>query len=275
MGRDPGLPPQRARRRRGRPGRRRGAGRPARRRGGPRPPGAPRAGTVGGVGRHRRRLRAHRGDAAAPCPARGARLVHGARLPGGAPHRQGAPPGPEPGRRGADAAGHGLRRDAAPARRARRGARAAHRAGGERPGGPDPGVRGAGGGQAVADRSLSLFGYRVDGVVVNRIFPSTEADEWRAGWVRSQEAVLAEVAESFAGMPLWRSVYRSGEPVGVDALRALARGGVRRHRPARRAGRQGAVHGEPHVGSGRRSGCPCRTSPAPTWTSRATATSSS
>ncbi|KRF07404.1 arsenic-transporting ATPase [Nocardioides sp. Soil777] len=70
--------------------------------------------------------------------------------------------------------------------------------------------------------SLSLFGYRVDGVVVNRIFPSTGTDEWRAGWVRSQEAVLAEVAESFAGMPLWRSVYRTGEPVGVDALRALA-----------------------------------------------------
>ena len=70
--------------------------------------------------------------------------------------------------------------------------------------------------------SLSLFGYRVDGVVVNRIFPSTEADEWRAGWVRSQGAVLAEVAESFAGMPVWRSVYRGGEPVGVDALRALA-----------------------------------------------------
>ena len=31
--------------------------------------------------------------------------------------------------------------------------------------------------------------------------------------------MLAEVAESFAGMPLWRSVYRGGEPVGVDALR--------------------------------------------------------
>lgn len=70
--------------------------------------------------------------------------------------------------------------------------------------------------------SLSLFGYRVDGVVVNRIFPSAGTDDWRAGWVRSQEAVLAEVAESFAGMPLWRSVYRSGEPVGVDALQALA-----------------------------------------------------
>lgn len=69
---------------------------------------------------------------------------------------------------------------------------------------------------------LSLFGYRVDGVVVNRIFPDTDADEWRAGWIRSQQAVLAEVAQSFAGMPLWRSLYRGTEPVGVDALRELA-----------------------------------------------------
>lgn len=78
---------------------------------------------------------------------------------------------------------------------------------------------------AEARRSLtmlSLFGYRVDGVLANRIFPSSGADEWRAGWVRSQEAVLVEVAESFAGIPLWRSIYRDTEPVGVDALRALA-----------------------------------------------------
>jgi arsenite-transporting ATPase len=78
---------------------------------------------------------------------------------------------------------------------------------------------------AEARRSLtmlSLFGYRVDGVVVNRIFPDTDADEWRAGWVRAQTAVLGDVAESFAGMPLWRSVYRVAEPVGVEALNALA-----------------------------------------------------
>ena len=39
--------------------------------------------------------------------------------------------------------------------------------------------------------------------------------------IRNQEevttAVLAEVEESFAGLPLWRSVYRSREPVGVVA----------------------------------------------------------
>jgi len=69
---------------------------------------------------------------------------------------------------------------------------------------------------------LSLFGYRVDGVVVNRIFPTEDADEWRAGWVAAQADVLCQVSESFAGLPLWRSVYRTGEPVGVRALSELA-----------------------------------------------------
>ncbi len=70
--------------------------------------------------------------------------------------------------------------------------------------------------------SLSLFGYRVDGVVANRIFPADGADGWRARWVVAQDAVLAEVEESFAGLPLWRSQYRATEPVGVDDLAALA-----------------------------------------------------
>lgn len=70
--------------------------------------------------------------------------------------------------------------------------------------------------------TLSLFGYRVDGVVANRVFPAADADDWRAGWVLAQDEVLAQVAESFAGVPLWRSEYRPGEPVGPDALRALA-----------------------------------------------------
>ena len=70
--------------------------------------------------------------------------------------------------------------------------------------------------------TLSLYGYRVDGVVANRVFPAEGADDWRAGWVVAQDAVLAEVEESFAGLPLWRSEYRPGEPVGVAAVRDLA-----------------------------------------------------
>ncbi|GAB2623084.1 ArsA family ATPase [Nocardioides ginkgobilobae] len=69
--------------------------------------------------------------------------------------------------------------------------------------------------------NLSLFGYRVDGVVANRVFPAG-GDAWREGWVAAQDAVLGQVAQSFAGLPVWRSEYRSVEPVGVDALRTLA-----------------------------------------------------
>jgi arsenite/tail-anchored protein-transporting ATPase len=70
--------------------------------------------------------------------------------------------------------------------------------------------------------TLSLFGYRVDGVVANRVFPAAGADDWRAGWVRAQDTVLAQVEQSFAGLPVWRSIYRPGEPVGVEALAELA-----------------------------------------------------
>src|SRR5690606_17705325 len=51
--------------------------------------------------------------------------------------------------------------------------------------------------------SLCLFGYRVDAVVANRVFPAEAADDWRAGWVRAQADVLAEVAQSFAGLPIY------------------------------------------------------------------------
>jgi arsenite/tail-anchored protein-transporting ATPase len=70
--------------------------------------------------------------------------------------------------------------------------------------------------------TLSLFGYRVDGVIANRVFPADGADDWRAGWVSAQDGVLAQVDQSFAGLPVWRSVYRPAEPVGVDALAELA-----------------------------------------------------
>jgi arsenite-transporting ATPase len=70
--------------------------------------------------------------------------------------------------------------------------------------------------------SLSLFGYRVDGVVANRVFPQGGRDPWLAGWVRAQAEQLAEVVTSFAPLPVLRAPYRPAEPVGVDALHDLA-----------------------------------------------------
>jgi arsenite-transporting ATPase len=71
--------------------------------------------------------------------------------------------------------------------------------------------------------TLSLFGYRVDGVVANRVFPEHDADPWRAGWVAAQAEVLDQVADSFADVQVWRSEYRSSEPVGLEALADLGR----------------------------------------------------
>jgi arsenite-transporting ATPase len=70
--------------------------------------------------------------------------------------------------------------------------------------------------------SLSLYGYRVDGVIANRVFPSEGADSWRSGWVASQAAQLAEVQSSFAPLPLWLAPYFGTEPVGMRALHEAA-----------------------------------------------------
>jgi arsenite-transporting ATPase len=70
--------------------------------------------------------------------------------------------------------------------------------------------------------TLSLYGYRVDGVVANRIFPTDGADPWRDAWVTAQSGVLAEVRQSFVDLPIWTSSYQPGEPVGVEALTAFA-----------------------------------------------------
>jgi arsenite-transporting ATPase len=70
--------------------------------------------------------------------------------------------------------------------------------------------------------SLSLYGYRVDGVIANRVFPDDDGDDWRAGWVEAQRNQLAVVRSSFAGLPIWQSAYAAAEPVGLAALAELA-----------------------------------------------------
>jgi arsenite-transporting ATPase len=69
--------------------------------------------------------------------------------------------------------------------------------------------------------ALALYGYSVDLVVANRVFPSGD-DEWRAGWARAQQAQLVSIRESFAGLPVRELPYRPSEPVGEAALRDVA-----------------------------------------------------
>lgn len=70
--------------------------------------------------------------------------------------------------------------------------------------------------------SLSLYGYRVDGVIVNRIFPISGADDWRAKWIASQAVQLARIESDCDPIRVWRAGYQAAEPVGPQALAYLA-----------------------------------------------------
>jgi arsenite-transporting ATPase len=74
--------------------------------------------------------------------------------------------------------------------------------------------------------SLGLYGVGVDQVVVNRVFPESDQGTthagWLAGWNEAQQRGLQEVRQSFAPLPIVITPYLSSEPVGVDALGALA-----------------------------------------------------
>ena len=79
--------------------------------------------------------------------------------------------------------------------------------------------------------SLSLYGYAVDAVYVNKILPAPDPGEANTGaadflrsWNQAQARGIAEVVESFTGIPVVRSAYLDREPIGPDALAALAEG---------------------------------------------------
>ena len=96
--------------------------------------------------------------------------------------------------------------------------------------------------------SLALYGYRVDGLVANRVFPTGSDDPWLAGWAQAQAAQLEGLRADAGGLPVALSPYRGSEPVGLEALTRARRGAVRRRRPGR-AGRRGGGPGAggPHV----------------------------
>ncbi|HEY3089442.1 MAG TPA: ArsA family ATPase [Jatrophihabitantaceae bacterium] len=68
--------------------------------------------------------------------------------------------------------------------------------------------------------ALALYGYCVDLVIANRVFPPGR-DAFRQAWARAQQAQLAELRESFAGLPVRELPYLPTEPVGVAQLRAI------------------------------------------------------
>jgi arsenite-transporting ATPase len=69
---------------------------------------------------------------------------------------------------------------------------------------------------------LSLFGYQVDAVVVNRLLPAAVDDPWFDRWRELQAAHLTEIADGFAPLPLLRAELAGDELVGLEALGGFA-----------------------------------------------------
>jgi arsenite-transporting ATPase len=70
---------------------------------------------------------------------------------------------------------------------------------------------------------LSLFGYHVDAVVVNRILPSALDHPWLDQWKSTQSAHLESIADAFAPLPMLTAELADRELVGVDDLDAFAK----------------------------------------------------
>jgi arsenite/tail-anchored protein-transporting ATPase len=68
---------------------------------------------------------------------------------------------------------------------------------------------------------LSLFGYHVDAVVVNRLLPDAVADPWFDRWKARQAELLDRIGESFGEVPVLTAPLLDDEVVGTDRLREL------------------------------------------------------
>lgn len=69
---------------------------------------------------------------------------------------------------------------------------------------------------------LSLFGYQVDGIVVNRVLPPGGDDPWLSRWREAQSAHLQDIEHSFGELPRFEAQHRGAEVVGLEALADLA-----------------------------------------------------
>ena len=68
--------------------------------------------------------------------------------------------------------------------------------------------------------TLALYGYRVDALVANRVFPPSD-EPFLSGWVAAQSVQLEVVRADAGGLPVLVSPYLAGEPVGLAPLASL------------------------------------------------------
>lgn len=69
---------------------------------------------------------------------------------------------------------------------------------------------------------LSVFGYRVDAVIVNRLIPDHVSDPYFERWKEIQAEHMNGIEGSFSPVPILRARLFDREMVGADLLRTLA-----------------------------------------------------
>ncbi|HEX9260090.1 MAG TPA: ArsA family ATPase [Acidimicrobiales bacterium] len=69
---------------------------------------------------------------------------------------------------------------------------------------------------------LALFGFHVDGVVVNRLLPDDVVDPWFDKLRVAQKGHLRTIEEGFSPLPVLRADLAPEEPIGLDRLRHFA-----------------------------------------------------
>ena len=70
---------------------------------------------------------------------------------------------------------------------------------------------------------LYLFGYNVDAVIINRIYPARAMEGYFSKWIERQEEGLREIRESFSEIPRFYLELQTQEARAVPQLLALGR----------------------------------------------------
>jgi arsenite-transporting ATPase len=68
---------------------------------------------------------------------------------------------------------------------------------------------------------LQLYGYHVDAIIVNRIFPEEAGTGIFAEYIQAQGKYLQEIYEAFSPLPIFRIPHQGHEVFGLDMLRLI------------------------------------------------------
>ena len=70
---------------------------------------------------------------------------------------------------------------------------------------------------------LQLYGYNVDGVIVNRIMPEKGGGALFKKYLESQKKHLADIEDSFAPLPIFKVNHQGEEVFGLELLEKIGK----------------------------------------------------